>query len=107
MGNTSPLQCHINKGIKMQITDIKVTPPLGKENRNLVLLKIETDAGITGLGEWSSGAAPARFTNLKNMLVGQNPMNINRIHHTGQPHRGLWSMGGLGAGWTRFGRCVG
>jgi L-alanine-DL-glutamate epimerase-like enolase superfamily enzyme len=110
--NTSPLQCHVYKGIEMQITDIKLTPPLGKENRNWVLLKIETDTGITGLGEWASGAAPARFTNLKKMLVGQNPMNINRLHHTGQPQRGLWSMGGLGAGveialWDIMGKKLG
>ena len=36
----------------MKITDIKVTPSLGAENRHWSLLKIFTDEGIVGLGEW-------------------------------------------------------
>ena len=36
----------------MQITDVKVTPSMGVANRNWSLLKIETDAGVFGLGEW-------------------------------------------------------
>ena len=35
----------------MKITDIKVTPSLGAENRHWSLLKIFTDEGIVGLGE--------------------------------------------------------
>lgn len=82
----------------MKITDIKITPSLGKHNRNWVLLKVYTDEGITGLGEWANGVAASRFRQLKEQLIGQNPLNINRLHHSGQPHHGLWAMGGLGAG---------
>lgn len=96
----------------MKITAVKITPPLGAENRNWVLLKVETDEGIAGLGEWAPGVATSRFQQLKHMLVGQNPLNINKLHHTGQPMHGLWAMGGLGAGveialWDIMGKKLG
>ncbi len=96
----------------MIITDIKITPSLGKQNRNWVLLKVYTDEGITGLGEWANGVAASRFRQLKEQLIGQNPMNINRLHHSGQPQRGLGAMGGLGAGveialWDIMGKKLG
>ncbi|HIE26534.1 TPA: mandelate racemase/muconate lactonizing enzyme family protein [Candidatus Poribacteria bacterium] len=73
----------------MKITDIKMTPPLGKQNRNWVLLKIFTDEGIVGLGE-GLGTSVGQ---LKNILIGKNPMNINKLHYD---H--LWGMKGAGAG---------
>ena len=73
----------------MKITDIKITPPLGQQNRNWVLLKVFTDEGIVGLGE-GRGASVGR---LKKILIGQNPMNINKLHYD---H--LWGMQGAGAG---------
>jgi L-alanine-DL-glutamate epimerase-like enolase superfamily enzyme len=74
----------------MKITDIKVTPPLGKANRNWVLMKVFTDDGIVGLGEWSAGASVEA---LRKDLVGQDPLNINKLHYDL-----LWRMRGLGAG---------
>jgi len=82
----------------MKIVDVQITPPLGKENRNWVLLRILTDEGIVGLGEWAPGVGQERFAALKNMLVGKDPLNINQLHYSGQPDHGLWAMGGLGAG---------
>lgn len=77
----------------MKITDVKITPPLGRENRNWVLMKIFTDEGITGLGELSSGLGAGRLQQLKRSLVGRDPLNINKLHHDL-----LWRMSGLGAG---------
>jgi len=77
----------------MKITDVKITPPLGKQNRNWVLMKVFTDEGIVGLGEWSPGVARERFEGLKRTLIGNDPLNINKLHYD---H--LWSMQGLGAG---------
>ena len=82
----------------MEITAVQITPKLGPQNRDWVLLKIETDEGITGLGEWSPGASPSALESVRRMLVGQDPMNVNALHHSNQPHRGLWNLGGLGAG---------
>lgn len=73
----------------MKIEDVQVTPSLGRENRHWALLKITTDAGIEGLGEWRGGGAGQ----LKDFLVGRDPLNINRLHHDR-----LWQMKGAGAG---------
>jgi L-alanine-DL-glutamate epimerase-like enolase superfamily enzyme len=82
----------------MKITDVKVTPPLGPQNRNWVLMKIETDEGIHGLGEWSPNASRSQANAVRHLLIGSDPMNINALHHSRQPHLGLWQMGGIGAG---------
>ncbi len=74
----------------MRITDVEVTPPLGPENRNWTLMRVHTDEGITGLGECRRGASSE---NLRRMLVGRDPTNINQLHHD---H--LWQMQGAGAG---------
>jgi L-alanine-DL-glutamate epimerase-like enolase superfamily enzyme len=96
----------------MKITDLKKTPPLGRENRNWVLLKIETDEGITGLGEWAPGASEGSWQGLKRMLVGRDPLMINPLFYSDQPDRGLWAMGGTGAGvefalWDIMGKKLG
>jgi gluconate/galactonate dehydratase len=88
----------------MKITEVKVTPPLGAQNRNWVLLKIGTDEGIEGLGEWRAGASVER---LRGLLVGQDPLNVNKLHHD---H--LWHIQGTGAGveialWDIVGKALG
>lgn len=93
----------------MKITDIKVTPSMGARNRNWTLLKVITDEGIEGLGEWRAGAP---LGNLKSLLIGKDPMNINALHFSNQPDRRLWAMGGLGAGvefalWDIMGKKLG
>jgi len=91
----------------MKITDIQVTPPLGAANRNWVLMRVLTDAGIEGLGEWSADAPQGALPRLKAALIGQDPRNVNRLHHDV-----LWDMGGLGAGvefalWDIKGKALG
>ena len=82
----------------MEITGVKVTPQLGPQNRNWVLMKIETDEGIYGLGEWSPNASKSQLNAVRRLLMGSDPMNINALYHSSQPHVGLWGMGGIGAG---------
>jgi L-alanine-DL-glutamate epimerase-like enolase superfamily enzyme len=77
----------------LKITDIKVSQALGPENRNWVLLKILTDEGIEGLGEWTHRGPARGQESLKEALVGRDPLEINRIHHDV-----LWPMQGTGAG---------
>ena len=77
----------------MEITDVKITQPLGKANRNWVLLKAFTDEGIVGLGEWSPLAGIEQFRKLKKALIGKDPARINKLHYDL-----LWQMQGLGAG---------
>jgi len=88
----------------MKIIDIKVTPPLGKENRNWVLLKLITDEGIIGLGEWRAGAP---LEPVKARLLGKDPLEINKLHQDI-----LGPLKGLGAGveialWDVLGKKLG
>lgn len=45
-----------------------------------VILEVETDEGITGLGECYTGAArEGQLADLKPLLIGEDPMNLERI----------------------------
>ena len=77
----------------MKITDVKITPPLGRQNRNWALMKIFNDEGIVGVGESLSGAGRGGSQGLKRMLVGKDPMNINKLHDDQ-----LMGMRGAGVG---------
>ena len=66
----------------MLITDIRPLP-VWVGNRNQLLVKVETDAGIYGLGEAGlSGREQAVIGALKHFrefLIGKDPMQIGRI----------------------------
>ena len=68
----------------MKITDVKSFPVWGG-NRNFFFIKVETDAGIYGIGEggitWRELAAAACVDHLKPLLIGEDP---NRIEHLWQ-----------------------
>jgi len=91
----------------MKITEVKTTPPLGPENRNWVLMKVFTDEGIVGLGEWTPRASREELEALRTALVGEDPRNTNQLHYN---H--LWGMQGTGAGveialWDIKGKALG
>ena len=88
----------------MKIVDIQKTPSLGAACRHWSLLKIITDEGIEGLGEWRGGQS---VDQLKNTLIGKDPTNVNQLHYD---H--LWRMQGMGAGveialWDIKGKALG
>ena len=66
----------------MKITDIKSFPVWGG-NRNFFFVKVETDAGIYGIGEggvtWRELAAAACVDHLKPLLIGENPSRIEHL----------------------------
>jgi galactonate dehydratase len=66
----------------IKITDIK-TFLVGVGSRNLVFVKVETDAGLHGIGEaYSAGpdeATVAVINDFKRWLVGQDPRNIEHL----------------------------
>ncbi|WP_238325878.1 mandelate racemase/muconate lactonizing enzyme family protein [Bryobacter aggregatus] len=65
---------------KVKITDIKVMIVRGTWDWNLV--KIETDAGISGIGEayWGPGVKDLILTQLKPLLIGEDPLNVDRLY---------------------------
>ncbi len=80
----------------MKITDIRattVTVPLEAPLRHSngahwgrfvrTILEVETDEGITGLGEMGGGGESAElaFSGLKSYLVGHDPFELNRMRY--------------------------
>jgi galactonate dehydratase len=69
----------------IKITDIK-TFLVGAGNRNLVFVKVETDQGLTGVGEaYSCGpdeATVAVISDFKRWLTGQDPRNVEHLWAT-------------------------
>jgi glucarate dehydratase len=76
----------------MKITDIRWTPafiPIEAPLRysigshpgfSRLIIEVETDEGITGLGECYAGASRAgQLAELKPLLIGEDPMNLERI----------------------------
>jgi L-alanine-DL-glutamate epimerase-like enolase superfamily enzyme len=63
----------------MKITDVKTTVIKGNFEWTLVL--VYTDEGITGLGEayWGAGVKET-ILHMKDMLVGQDPTDVERIY---------------------------
>jgi len=105
----------------MKIKDIKtylLKVPLGKERffssqskfpeRNSLLIKVETDNGLTGWGEsgqYGPGEPVSTFIKsvLKQLLIGKNPLDINvlwekmftTIHDFGRKTTGIEAISGI------------
>ncbi|MDP7533957.1 MAG: mandelate racemase/muconate lactonizing enzyme family protein, partial [SAR202 cluster bacterium] len=94
----------------MKITDLKVWVTKPEANgRSFVFLRIDTDEGISGIGEATSSGGGgsivvgnmARFlrdstvtTDFRTSLIGQDPENIDRIWH--ELYRRFTGGGGSG-----------
>jgi L-alanine-DL-glutamate epimerase-like enolase superfamily enzyme len=66
----------------MKITDVK-TYPVFHGNRNYTFVKVETDEGIYGLGEfgitWKEQAGLGAIEHMKRHIIGLDPLNIEWI----------------------------
>jgi L-alanine-DL-glutamate epimerase-like enolase superfamily enzyme len=65
---------------KVKITDVKALFVRANQDTNLV--KIETDAGITGIGEayWGRGVKEVILGYLRDLVVGEDPLNIEPLY---------------------------
>jgi L-alanine-DL-glutamate epimerase-like enolase superfamily enzyme len=77
---------------KVKITDVKCMIVRGTWDWNLI--KIETDAGIYGIGEayWGPGVKDLVLTQLKPLVIGEDPLNVDKLYH-----KMLLMSGGAGA----------
>jgi L-alanine-DL-glutamate epimerase-like enolase superfamily enzyme len=79
----SPLALHTlaaqHKG-KVKITDVKVMIVRGTWDWNLV--RVDTDAGVYGLGEayWGYGVKDLILNQLKPLVVGEDPFNVDKLY---------------------------
>ena len=65
---------------KIKITDVKVMIIRGTWDWNLI--KIETDAGISGIGEayWGVGVKEVVLRLLKEHIIGEDPLNVDKLY---------------------------
>src|SRR5579885_625013 len=74
-------QSHINTNSKpsdLKITDMRIAT-VTKAPMTCPIIRLETNQGITGLGEVRDGASPTYALMLKSRLLGENPCNVDRI----------------------------
>jgi L-alanine-DL-glutamate epimerase-like enolase superfamily enzyme len=65
---------------KIKITDVKCMIVRGTWDWNLI--KIETDAGISGIGEayWGWGVKDLVLNKMKGIIVGEDPLNVDKLY---------------------------
>ena len=65
---------------KVKITDVKCMIVRGTWDWNLI--KIETDAGISGIGEayWGPGVKDLVLKQLKPLIIGEDPLNVDKLY---------------------------
>jgi len=65
---------------KIKITDVKCMIVRGTWDWNLI--KIETDAGISGVGEayWGIGVKDVVLRLLKEHVIGEDPLNVDKLY---------------------------
>ena len=79
----APLALHSlaaqHKG-KVKITDVKVMIVRGTWDWNLI--RVDTDAGVSGLGEayWGYGVKDLILNQLKPQIVGEDPFNVDKLY---------------------------
>jgi L-alanine-DL-glutamate epimerase-like enolase superfamily enzyme len=66
---------------KVKVTSLKVMVVRGPSFQ-YPMVKLETDAGITGYGEgyWGSGVADIMRSHLPRAILGENPLDIDRLY---------------------------
>src|SRR3954467_8874755 len=77
---------------KIKITDVKCMIVRGTWDWNLI--RIDTDAGISGIGEayWGPGMKDMILSRFKEQLIGEDPLNVVKLYT-----KLLFMNGGYGA----------
>lgn len=65
---------------KIKITDVKVMIVRGTWDWNLI--RVDTDAGVSGLGEayWGYGVKDLVLNQLKPLIIGEDPLNVDKLY---------------------------
>lgn len=61
----------------LKITDIRISTVVG--HGYYPILRIDTNQGISGLGEVRDGSSPDTALRLKHLMLGQNPCNVDYL----------------------------
>src|SRR5438270_2676963 len=63
----------------LKITDLRVATIVKPEPSPCTLIRIDTNQGVSGLGEVRDGASPTYALFLKSRILGENPLQIDRL----------------------------
>src|SRR5437588_8196239 len=75
-----PLGVNTNsRSSKLKITDLRVATIVKPGPSPCPLVRIDTDQGVYGLGEVRDGASPTYALFLKSRILGENPLQIDKI----------------------------
>src|SRR5215467_2480691 len=64
---------------KLKITDLRVATVVKPGPSPCPIIRIDTDQGVSGLGEVRDGASPTYALFLKSRLLGEDPLQIDRL----------------------------
>src|SRR2546421_11784414 len=64
---------------KLKITDLRVATIVKPGPSPCPLIRIDTNQGVSGLGEVRDGASPTYALFLKSRILGENPLQIDKI----------------------------
>jgi len=78
----------------LKITDLRVATIVKPGPSPCPIIRIDTNQGIYGLGEVRDGASPTYALFLKSRIVGQNPLQLDRIFREIQQFGGHARQGG-------------
>src|SRR2546430_2160207 len=68
-----------SKPSDLRITDLRVAIVVRPGPSPCPLIRIDTNQGVSGLGEVRDGASPTYALFLKSRLLGENPLQIDRL----------------------------
>src|SRR5690348_18254517 len=63
----------------LKITDLRVATVVKPGPSPCPLIRIDTNQGVSGLGEVRDGASPTYALFLKSRILGENPLQIDKI----------------------------
>lgn len=63
----------------LKITDLRVATVVKPGPSPCPIIRIDTDQGVSGLGEVRDGASPTYALILKSRILGENPLQVDRI----------------------------
>lgn len=78
---------------ELKITDVRITNIDGAP-KHCILLKIYTNQGLVGFGEVRDASSATYALMLKNRLVGENPLNVDKLFHRIRQFGGHSRQGG-------------
>ena len=81
------------KASELKITDLRVADINGLP-KHMILLKIYTNSDIVGYGEVRDASSATYATMLKSRLIGENPLNVEKLFHRIKQFGGHSRQGG-------------